>query len=126
MVGSVPSPQCQHASKDNAYISTSAGGFLHYFTEDWEESRRFAGTGWANTEYRSFTFTDHDQTAAHLVEEPESRQSRKGEEQALDKEEHVNLTRTVSQEQRKHDQEHEAARQETMMAQQTPQIKAQV
>lgn len=37
-------------------VMVSHGGYLHYFTEDWEDSGVHAGTGWANTEYRSYTF----------------------------------------------------------------------
>lgn len=76
------------------------GGFLHYFTEDWNESNKFAGTGWANTEWRSYTFASSlsDPSDAHLSETPESRQRRKGGERALDREEHVNLKRTVTPE----------------------------
>lgn len=58
----------------------SHGGFLHYFTEDWEDSSQYQGmslnpftrevlqdpcqanntlgTGWTNTEYRTFAFCD--------------------------------------------------------------------
>ena len=74
-----------------------AGGFLHYFTEDWNDSNRFAGTGWANTEFRSYTFSTSDDREAHLIELPESRARRQGDEKPLDKEEHINLERTVSQ-----------------------------
>lgn len=55
------------------------GGFLHYFTEDWEDSSQFQGmlhvgcicweshwqllgTGWKNTEYRTYTFTEEIHT----------------------------------------------------------------
>ena len=45
------------ASGDDSDIAlVSHGGYLHYFTEDWEDSSLFNGTGWANTEYRSYTF----------------------------------------------------------------------
>jgi hypothetical protein len=33
-----------------------AGGFLHYITDDWDSKDKFPGTGWANTEFRSYTF----------------------------------------------------------------------
>ena len=69
-----------------------AGGFLHYFTEDWDEFNKFAGTGWQNTEFRSYYFTDHEPEAAHLKEMPESQQRRKP--KPLDTEEHTNLKRT--------------------------------
>ena len=54
--------------------------YLHYFTEDWSDSDRFNGTGWANTEVRSYTFdTNPERTAnASLVETEASRQRRAG------------------------------------------------
>ncbi|CAK4033454.1 Hypothetical predicted protein [Lecanosticta acicola] len=79
-------------------VVVTHGGFLHYFTEDWNDNHRFAGTGWANTEYRSYTFSTSDPEQAHLIETPESRERRKAEEKPLDKEEYVNLERTVSKE----------------------------
>lgn len=32
------------------------GGLLHYLTDDWADQEKFPGTGWANTEFRSYTF----------------------------------------------------------------------
>lgn len=81
--------------------SQHLGGFLHYFTEDWSDNARFVGTGWNNTEYRSYTFSQHQPEEAHLIETPESRSRRKQEEETnkdLSKEEDVNLKRTVSKE----------------------------
>lgn len=83
----------------------SHGGVLHYFTEDWENSSQFqgkldlhsilsrrnltgySGTGWVNTEYRTYAFSDRvdlddledhrlDSDNASLVETLESRQGR--------------------------------------------------
>lgn len=89
----------------------SHGGFLHYFTEDWEDSSVYQGTynpfpskpnpkqkilplthtpgtGWTNTEFRTYEFTDsQDDTSdlegypldgdnASLVETLESRRRR--------------------------------------------------
>ncbi|EEH47547.2 uncharacterized protein PADG_03631 [Paracoccidioides brasiliensis Pb18] len=60
-------------------VIVSHGGFLHYFTEDWQDSTlyqvtkrkpspnnytnvrpspTYPGTGWRNTEYRTYTFSD--------------------------------------------------------------------
>ncbi|RAH86349.1 phosphoglycerate mutase family protein [Aspergillus japonicus CBS 114.51] len=33
------------------------GAFLHFLTEDWEDSCVYEGTGWANTEYRTYDMT---------------------------------------------------------------------
>lgn len=67
---------------------------MHYFTEDWADIGKYSGTGWANTEVRSFTFSDQDVAKAHLIETPASRSRR--EEKPLDKEERTNLTRTAT------------------------------
>lgn len=60
---------------DPEIVVMTHGGFLHYFTEDWEDSKAYTayannkidevrldipGTGWHNTEYRSFNFADLD------------------------------------------------------------------
>ena len=63
------------------------GGFLHYFTEDWEDSSQYQGTGWTNTEFRSYTFSEEthkddlegyplEGDNATLVETVESRERR--------------------------------------------------
>lgn len=62
------------------------GGFLHYFTEDWEgaDNRLTPGTGWTNCETRSYKFvagidTDgvgEDDDDAHLIETAGSRCTR--------------------------------------------------
>lgn len=67
-------------------------------TEDWTGSDRFNGTGWANTEYRTYTFSTHDAANAHLIETPESRQRRTRDTKPLDTEEKTNLKRTSTQE----------------------------
>lgn len=56
------------------------GGFLHFFTEDWEDSWQFPATGWVNCETRAYAFEldplgDEDQDA-RLVETEESRRKR--------------------------------------------------
>ncbi|RAH67232.1 uncharacterized protein BO66DRAFT_355443 [Aspergillus aculeatinus CBS 121060] len=68
-------------------VLVTHGGFLHYFTEDWEDSSQFQGTGWSNTEYRTYVFSEEedrddlegyplDGDNATLVETLESRQRR--------------------------------------------------
>lgn len=54
---------------------------------------RHAGTGWANTEFRSYDFAPDG--SAHLVETDESRERRAGTEKPLSKEEQKNLSRTT-------------------------------
>ncbi|KAI8722960.1 hypothetical protein NCS52_00150600 [Fusarium sp. LHS14.1] len=70
------------------------GGFLHYFTDDWEDSWLNPGTGWRNCETRSYEFKqdvmDDTDMEASLTETMESRLRRgkgypmpAGEEQAV-------------------------------------------
>ncbi|RDW81207.1 uncharacterized protein DSM5745_04764 [Aspergillus mulundensis] len=75
------------ARPEKEIVMVSHGGVLHYFTEDWENSSQFQGTGWTNTEYRTYTFSDKvdlddleghklDTDNASLVETVESRERR--------------------------------------------------
>lgn len=65
-------------------VLVTHGGFLHYFTDDWEDSFQFPGTGWHNCETRSYTFEDGftddrddvDGDDARLTETMESRRRR--------------------------------------------------
>lgn len=53
------------------------GGLLHYLTEDWEDANLGMGTGWSNTELRSYNFVDEDESEeARLVETSSSRKIR--------------------------------------------------
>ncbi|RAK97678.1 uncharacterized protein BO80DRAFT_427952 [Aspergillus ibericus CBS 121593] len=75
------------ARPEKEIVVVTHGGFLHYFTEDWEDSSQYQGTGWVNTEYRTYEFTKEvhtddlegyelDGDNASLVETLESRQRR--------------------------------------------------
>ncbi|KAL2217571.1 histidine phosphatase superfamily [Thermoascus aurantiacus ATCC 26904] len=76
------------ARPEKEIVLVTHGGFLHYFTEDWEDSSVYQGTGWSNTEFRTYQFTDSDNDTedlegypldghnATLVETLESRQRR--------------------------------------------------
>ncbi|KAJ5209618.1 Histidine phosphatase superfamily clade-1 [Penicillium cf. viridicatum] len=50
------------ARPEKEIVMVTHGGFLHYFTEDWEDSSQFQGTGWSNTEYRTFSFSEETHT----------------------------------------------------------------
>ena len=63
-----------HPGEDVHIAVVTHGGFLHYFTEDWNEHEKFEGTGWANTEVRSYAFVDEKRDA--LVELDSSRDGR--------------------------------------------------
>ncbi|OKL56356.1 hypothetical protein UA08_08510 [Talaromyces atroroseus] len=76
------------ARPEKQIILVTHGGLLHYLTEDWEDSSLYQGTGWLNTEYRSYTFSDtidtediegkklDDGDDATIIETPESRKRR--------------------------------------------------
>lgn len=60
--------------KDISIVLVTHGGLLHYLTEDWEDADLGMGTGWVNTELRSYTFVNEaDHQDAHLVETANSR-----------------------------------------------------
>jgi broad specificity phosphatase PhoE len=60
-----------------AVVLVTHGGFLHYLTDDWEDSDTYAGTGWQNCETRSYQFEEDPAAGvnaeARLVETTESR-----------------------------------------------------
>ncbi|TKA82808.1 hypothetical protein B0A55_01057 [Friedmanniomyces simplex] len=87
------------ARPEKEIVLVTHGGLLHSFTEDWSDSDRFCGTGWANTEFRSYTFSDSEPAEAHIIETPESRKLRKpGDAKPLDREEQAQLKRTTRKE----------------------------
>ncbi|BCR92545.1 uncharacterized protein ACHE_80445A [Aspergillus chevalieri] len=75
------------ARPEKEIVVVTHGGFLHYLTEDWEDSSQYQGTGWANTEYRTYVFSEEEHKDdlegyalegdnATLVETTESRNRR--------------------------------------------------
>lgn len=88
------------SSEDVQIVVVTHGGYLHYFTEDWDGHASFTGTGWANTEFRSYNFADaQGQDAnASLVETKESRQMRKGSEKPLSADEQRELRASAERE----------------------------
>lgn len=80
------------------------GGFLHYFTEDWDGSEKFTGTGWENTEFRSYEFVDAGKELDPNASLKETRESRKrrgagsGDEKGLSIEEQRNLRQAAERE----------------------------
>ncbi|KAH8684741.1 phosphoglycerate mutase family protein-like protein [Tricladium varicosporioides] len=65
--------------EDQHIVVVTHGGYLHYFTEDWDGHEKFTGTGWANTEVRSYEFVPGSEDAS-LVETRQSREARRGSE----------------------------------------------
>jgi hypothetical protein len=63
-------------------VVVTDGGYLHYFTEDWEGAERGTGTGWENTEWRSYEFVEGSGEAS-FRETRQSRERRRGTEGGL-------------------------------------------
>ncbi|KAK2605930.1 hypothetical protein QQS21_003656 [Conoideocrella luteorostrata] len=65
---------------DAQVVLVTHGGFLHYFTDDWEDSYQYPGTGWHNCETRSYVFEEDvmldKDGEARLTETLESREKR--------------------------------------------------
>jgi broad specificity phosphatase PhoE len=76
-------------------LSQISGGFLHYFTEDWAGCDKYAGTGWANTEYRSYSFVESGDGEAHLKETADSYKRRAGDVRFLTPSEQADLRRSA-------------------------------
>ncbi|KAI1147715.1 histidine phosphatase superfamily [Nemania diffusa] len=70
------------AGDDTHVVLVTHGGILHFLTEDWSGIQPGRGTGWENTEYRSYEFVDKtgQDPNASLEELPESRRRRQGSE----------------------------------------------
>lgn len=64
--------------RDAHIVVVTHGGFLHYFSGDWQGHADFTGTGWTNTEWRSYCFVgeEEDDERAALRETSESRHRR--------------------------------------------------
>lgn len=58
-------------------VLVTHGGFLHYFTGDWEDASKGLGTGWVNCETRAYEFeaglNGADEDEAKIVETSSSR-----------------------------------------------------
>ncbi|KAL8715850.1 MAG: hypothetical protein Q9220_000517 [cf. Caloplaca sp. 1 TL-2023] len=89
------------ARQETAIVVVTHGGLLHYLTEDWTGAAKFQeialqGTGWENTEFRSFHFVDGDDENAAIEETGESRQRRGEGEKPLTKEEKTQFRETAA------------------------------
>ncbi|KAL8763501.1 MAG: hypothetical protein Q9184_000713 [Pyrenodesmia sp. 2 TL-2023] len=92
------------ARNESEIVIVAHGGLLHYLTEDWTASEKFqayyfcfVGTGWENTEFRSYRFVDGDDGTASLEETDESRTRRNDKSKPLTKEEKTQLRETTTQ-----------------------------
>ncbi|MCJ1463831.1 hypothetical protein MMC07_002440 [Pseudocyphellaria aurata] len=87
------------ARPEKEIVVVTHGGLLHYFTEDWTDSDTFIGTGWMNTEFRSYHFidaeADDEEDNASIIETAESSRRRKGKEMPLTKAERLQIRETA-------------------------------
>ncbi|KAJ5899604.1 hypothetical protein N7495_004348 [Penicillium taxi] len=85
------------ARPEKEIIVVTHGSLLHYLTQDWEDSTLYHGTGWKNTEWRSYEFVEEidkydlqgrllEGENATVVETLESRKRRGKEGRTLDRE----------------------------------------
>jgi broad specificity phosphatase PhoE len=51
------------------------GGFLHYLTEDWTGHNDLPGTGWQNTEFRSYVFDPIEELKLKETDESKARRT---------------------------------------------------
>ncbi|KAL8681778.1 MAG: hypothetical protein Q9186_002093 [Xanthomendoza sp. 1 TL-2023] len=95
-------------------VVVTHGGLLHYLTEDWTGSVKFQGnarpqedvmnqkysrslgTGWENTEFRSYTFVSGDDENASMEETEDSRHRPGDSRKPLTKEEKTQLRETAT------------------------------
>ena len=80
----------QDGNPNPEVVLVAHGGFMHYFTGDWEDSYNFPGTGWRNCETRSYLFEgnfllDNDKEAR--VFETEISRQRRGKTQPMPRKE---------------------------------------
>lgn len=70
----------QENDEDKEIIVVTHGAFLHFFTENWDDFETSRGTGWLNTEFRSYEFVDASgkDKDASVIETEESKSRRAG------------------------------------------------
>ncbi|KAL9041242.1 MAG: hypothetical protein Q9214_004176 [Letrouitia sp. 1 TL-2023] len=83
------------ARPEKEIVVVTHGGLLHYLTEDWTESGKFSGTGWENTEFRTYHFLNDNSGDASMTETTGSKKSRRGSERSLTKKERIELRETA-------------------------------
>jgi broad specificity phosphatase PhoE len=83
----------EHPGVDAHIVVVTHGGFLHFLTQDWDGMNPAAGTGWANTEWRTYEFVDAkgEDPEASLRETKVSWRRRRGSAQPLTETEQMEL-----------------------------------
>lgn len=79
----------ENAGEEAHIIVVTHGGLLHFLTEDWCGYNKTLGTGWENSEFRTYTFKVGEETMrdgvdmASLQEKTESLKRRQGRDERL-------------------------------------------
>ncbi|KAL8810105.1 MAG: hypothetical protein Q9223_007823 [Gallowayella weberi] len=84
------------ARDEKDIVVVTHGGLLHYLTEDWTGSVKFEGTGWENTEFRSYTFISDDDGNVSMEETERSRHRPGDRLKPLTKEERIQMKETAT------------------------------
>ena len=86
--------EAENPGVDAHVAAVTHGGFLHFLTQDWDGMNPEQGTGWANTEWRSYEFVEGasgDEGEARLRETEGSWRRRRGSATGLTETEQMEL-----------------------------------
>ncbi|AEO64015.1 uncharacterized protein THITE_2109686 [Thermothielavioides terrestris NRRL 8126] len=84
--------EAENPGVDAHIVAVTHGGFLHFLTQDWDGADHSKGTGWDNTEWRSYEFAGGDEDEeARLRETERSWRRRRGSEKGLTETEQMEL-----------------------------------
>ncbi|KAK0739117.1 histidine phosphatase superfamily [Apiosordaria backusii] len=77
--------------RDAEIVAVTHGGFLHFLTDDFEGVDYGRGTGWANTEWRTYEVVEEDDGEVKLRERTDSWRRRRGSAAGLTETEQMEL-----------------------------------
>ncbi|GAB1315710.1 hypothetical protein MFIFM68171_05920 [Madurella fahalii] len=86
----------ENPGKDAHIVVVTHGGFLHFLTQDWDGMNMQKGTGWENTEWRSYEFANGEEDEeARLRETEVSWRRRRGSAKGLTETEQMELRMAI-------------------------------
>ncbi|KXX83368.1 Phosphoglycerate mutase-like protein [Madurella mycetomatis] len=84
--------EAENGGRDAHIAVVTHGGFLHFLTQDWDGMNVQKGTGWVNTEWRSYVFAEGEEDEeARLRETDVSWRRRRGSAKGLTETEQMEL-----------------------------------
>ena len=91
--------EAENPGVDAHIVAVTHGGFLHFLTQDWDGMNPQAGTGWENTEWRTYGFVNGEDgdDEAGLRETGVSWRRRRGSEKGLSETEQMELRSAVTE-----------------------------